>query len=634
MLKWMLAAASLVLGTAHAADLGELQSLPSIESYAYGPLDAAKGKAEEKMDEKDAEAEARLKALEEARSGKGARVVVLKWKGTTVDYANDTLQRNVRTRIARPDATFFPSIDLYQVGRREKRDGVRPDEERAAVPDATITMIETAVADIETVPWNAMSEADWGITSNQLKDLAENELWFIDRPELREPLFRLYAQIGRAAENQNNPIPPYYANIGGMAVNYYWYLAGALAHEDPALLNAVQSADMAASIGYYKEMLDNGQIRKMTLAFEMEDKWDAAEFTGEYQVFINGLEVVISDPDSFYQSPPGRVDIYLKRSDGHSLSERIEIDKLDDKIYFIRDVARKRMGLDLIDQLMEHPNECTPELDGDSFHFISIYAKLHPDGEIYVAVPEAGNPNKILLWRFDRPTNTLQKVLDDVGAFPVHFVALGGVGVAFNGANVTAPEQPTQQEIEECLAEDPTDTSCAELALPEPQLNPAGIPIGGQLRIHYSRFMFAFGVEAMPALAGPSTPEDARPMWQDYYRTDDYSTVDGAGNVVYHEERFNRLIWGGLGFVLGQDAMLGIGPRGLIRVGKYNVPNVVDLTVHGGMTMEPPGMEKEGRVRPVLDVDFFAGALVPQGNSQLDKATLSFGLTAGGGLKF
>ena len=40
--------------------------------------------------------------------------------------------------------------------------------------------------------------------------------------------------------------------------------------------------------------------------------------------------------------PPGRVDVYMKRTDAHSISDRIDLDKLGEKIYFVRDVARQR----------------------------------------------------------------------------------------------------------------------------------------------------------------------------------------------------------------------------------------------------------------------------------------------------
>ena len=58
-----------------------------------------------------------------------------------------------------------------------------------------------------------------------------------------EPLFLLYSQIGRAAENQNANVPPFYEQIGSNAVNYYFYLAALMAFQDPALMSKLTDAD-------------------------------------------------------------------------------------------------------------------------------------------------------------------------------------------------------------------------------------------------------------------------------------------------------------------------------------------------------------------------------------------------------
>jgi len=59
-----------------------------------------------------------------------ARVVVLQWQASRVDYTNELLRRNVRARIARPDGRFYPDIDLYQDGRKEPDDTLRPLDQR------------------------------------------------------------------------------------------------------------------------------------------------------------------------------------------------------------------------------------------------------------------------------------------------------------------------------------------------------------------------------------------------------------------------------------------------------------------------------------------------------------------------
>ena len=195
----------------------------------------------------------------------------------------------------------------------------------------------------------------------------------------------------------------------------------------------------------------------MTLSFENAGIFEGGEFASEYTVFINGRNVVINDSRGLHNVPPGRIDVYLKRGDGHSLSDRVELDKLNEKIYGVRDTARQRMGNDFIKQLMEHPNECTPDLEGDILKYLSIYAKLHPEAEVYIAIPHVGNVNKILLWRWKRSTATLERV-QEKGAYPIRFALVVGAGASYS--------------------------------LPKPNF-------GGQIQLrgHYNRLLTMFGLE-------------------------------------------------------------------------------------------------------------------------------------------
>jgi hypothetical protein len=617
MLKWFTLAFGLVCAPVALAGDGEPADGDGI-ALAGDPVAGAVDKV--KSDE-EAKREERLAALEASQSHKAARVIVLKFQGhPETDYTNETLQRNVKTRTARPDAKFYPEVDLYQVGRKEPDKSVRPADQRATVPATAIGEVTSDVAEVAPIPWNAMTESDWGLKANELREDAD-KIWFIDRPELREPVFQLYVQIGRAAENQNNPAPPFYAQVGSLTVNWYWYLAGAMAHVEPTLMSKLTDQDLYGSIDYYKQLLDSGQIKSMTLAFSSNGIWDAKAFAGDYQVYINGLEVLIDDKDSLYKVPPGRVDVYLKRSDGHSLSDSIDITKLEEKIYFVRDVAEKKMGIDFVNQLMEHPNECTPELDGDILDYLAIYAKLHPDAEIYIAVPEAGNPNRILLWRWDRPSGTLQKVLDNTGGFPVRFAIIGGTGMAFSGGSVSATVTPP----------DPDLTSTAPPAADfTPGLTPEGIPFQVQLRGHYGRLLVATGLQAEYGLA---SDDDGHTPWVDLYQTDGHGTDDGAAK----ERVVNRLIFMGVGFVLGKDAAIGFGPRGYVRWGTENVPHQMDVTAHGGLTTKGP-FDGDGRVKSVVDVDGYIGAKIAMPESLLvgdpHRVRPTFGLVASAGLTF
>ena len=606
-----------------------LVSLPAFaqesdgDAVAFQDVGAA---VEGAMTAEEEKRKARLEALEALNKGKQARVVILKQED--VDYNNDTVQRLVKARILRPDAKFYPDIDLYQAGRREPDRKLRPIDQRGMVGEDSILDVNAAVEQVSMIPWNQLTEMEWGLKAQELKKLAD-ELWFMDRAEVREPLFMLYSQIGRAAENMNNTSPPFYASIDGQTLNYYWFLAGAMAQQDPAMLSLVTDADVNESIKYYKEELDSGGIGLMTLSFEEGGAWDVKGFASEYVVYINGLEVLIDAPDGLYQVPPGRVDVFLERSDGMSISDRIVLDKLGDKIYFVRDVARKRMGIDFAAQLMDHPNECTPELDGDILTYLNIYAKIHPEAEVYIGVPIAGNPNHVGIWRFDRPSGTLQKVLEEGSSFPVRFAGLLNVGVAIGGYQVNSATY---------------DPNAGGFDAPSLDFALTGLPIDLQLRAHFVRLMVVAGVSFTLGLDGvdPTDPL-AGASFLDYYQTGSFDVKDSGDSSQLRGVAISTTSYFGAGMVLGKNAAVGYGPRGYFRVGFTNVPHVVDLTLHPGFTMKAPIPGFENRIRPIIDFDLYGGVMIPYGRSvfkegdgrgSITEVPWVVGLTAGVGSTF
>ena len=130
----------------------------------------------------------------------------------------------------------------------------------AVLPADPIDVTEAVEVIEETreIPWNALSEQDWGLKAEELRQHAlvledAGALDDLDDEELIGVMFDLYAQIGRAAENRNNASPPFYDMVDERVVNYYWYLAAALATDDPTLLEG-QPQDVAASIGNYVDM--------------------------------------------------------------------------------------------------------------------------------------------------------------------------------------------------------------------------------------------------------------------------------------------------------------------------------------------------------------------------------------------
>jgi hypothetical protein len=634
-----------------------------------GPAETIEDEIEEKKSAEQLELEERLKAIEAAQKAKVARVVVLQWKGTDTDYTNDNLQRNIKVRIARPDASFYPDIDLYQSGRKEPDPSVRHTDQRAQVPNDAIAQVMEAVEDVASIPWNALSEQDWGLRANDLLRLSD-ELWFVDRNELREPQFLLFAQIGRAAESSNNPSPPYYENVDGKTVNYFWYMAGAMAYKDPSLMSKITDQSLNASIQYYKDELDAGRFSPLALSFDQgESEFDPKEFTANYQVFINGLEETIKNPDGLLDVPLGRVDVYLKRADGHSLSDRVDLERLTEKYYFVVQNARKAMGLDFIDQLMQHPNECIPPLAGDILNYLSIYAKLHPGAEIYIVVPYAGStaPGRLYLWRWDRANGYLIRVEDNTGGFPVRFAALMGGGIGFSGVDV---DTPSDEELEGVVEDqqpgaepDAAQTADAFAPIPNPVID--GVPIYWQLRGHYNRFFMGVGIEFKIGFAGGTGEKP----FQDLYPTNHHTVIeyveqdcatgelgceDGSRSVAIlalRERSLQRLVYSMVGFMLGRDAAVGFGPRGYFRIGWYNAPHAVDFTGHIGWTPKLPSIgrkdeERTGRVRGFVDADFYGGVMAPYFDTLYADPTKQgkflwlgqpfgiFGFTAGIGLTF
>ncbi len=601
----------------------------------------------EGRDKKNAEQAAADEEEERRRKEKLARVIVLKWMGTTPDYRDQTVQRNVKSRIVRPDAQFFPEVDLYQNGRKVSGNVV-PAQQPATVPPQNIQRVRTAIDEVAAVPWNAMSPADWGFKAQDLRALVEL-IWFVDRVDLREPLFLLYAQIGRAAENQNQNIPPFYEEVGRLNVNYYFYMAAVLAHQDPALMSKLTDQELNGSISGYLQQLQQGAYPTLKVDFELEgEDFDLDTFKSEYKVYLNGMETDPSDQGQI-EIFLGRTDIYLRRNDsGHGMSERLEVSKLVDKIYFVRETARKRMGYDFIEQLFLHPNECTPALDGDILNYLSIYAKIHEKAEIYIAVPHKGNPNSVWVWRWDRPSASLQLVGGGNDGFPVRFALVLSGGVMFNSLTIGYdPTRIVQGPDGEITFGDPSNFGESAKNAFDFENEPVMIPLNVELRGHYNRLMVAIGGEF-----GFNAKPDEAPWVERYYlhgrskseadvvKEDCESSGDGCSEV-YNTVKINRDLYMGAAVVLGRDAGIGLGPRLGFRAGWTNVPHAVQATGHFGWTLDAPGIGNLGdRVRPFLDVDARMGGSFPLKNSiVLDgsdtyRVGLIYGLMGGIGTTF
>ena len=110
--------------------------------------------------------------------------------------------------------------------------------------------------DNATIPWNALSESDWGERANQLLDA-----YVLSHDELQgEELFVVLCQLGRAAENANMASGPHYQKVDGTWVNVAWHAAATLVVARPALLDTVHDSSLRATVGFYVEQVRSGDL--------------------------------------------------------------------------------------------------------------------------------------------------------------------------------------------------------------------------------------------------------------------------------------------------------------------------------------------------------------------------------------
>lgn len=625
-------------------------------AQGFDPLGAAQQAAETKPSADEAAAQERLARLQ-AKMGKdkASRVIVLPWPDTRTNFSDTALQTLVRNRIGRAGAKFYPEIDLYQEGRRRRTANgqpVNPMDQPGSVPDSLLDDVREKIADARRKLGKSNANA---AIAGQLLPLVD-AIWFNDRVETRQVLFDLYVTIGQATFNARDQTPPYFQMVGSEQNNYFLYEAAAMIWEEQQagvqiVTNRKPGGDVGAYINDIVQLINDGIHAPIPLAFNERGVFDAKKFTAQYKVIVNGLERIV-DEDGLVMTPRGRVDLSLERSDGFSMSERTDILGLDEKLYFPMEVARSKLGYDLLNQLMSNPEECAPELRDDTVGSVAAYAALHPGDEVYLVIPKGGSARDSYVWRWDSDTGTLQFLIDANRGFPVRFSALVTTGIEFGGLSLNKSAASRATNI---------GTTGPRLSLrPEDVLSatPVGIPIDVQLRGQFSRLMFGFGMTFAKNIAGNSGGH-----WTDRFQTkggtvivptdtatdDTFIDVDGnAYKVSLKQLDFSRTIYGLLGVVILKDATAGIGPRAYVKFGGSNVPHALEASGHLGMTSDATFGKKDfkGRVAPLLDLDLFAGALIPYGDTLFreseknDKGkfpaivSATFGMTLGVGTTF
>lgn len=616
---------------------------------------AEKRKSKEEKDAAIAEAEAK----KEAQKDQFARVIVLRDPDNIdTDHANQALQRNVRSAIEKTDALFLPAIDLFQDGR--EIDEKPPRDQPTSVSEEDISKVLAKIREMEALSFDDVDPNEWLDLGDDLRKHIEH-IWFVDRPEVREPLFLLYAQIGRVADNIESSSPPFFEHIGNSSVNYYYYLAAHLAFYDSTLLSKLTDEGTRESVKYYLDFLQKGIYPSMEIGFQLNDIYNAKKFGDEYEILINGLPVEI-DKDGNLDVFLGRSDILLKRKDaGFSLSDRLEAVKTEEKAYRVLDIARQKVETKFWNDLMTDEKSCNPKVSSYILNYLSIYAQLHREArnQIYIAVPENGNPNKVWIWRFDPDTMTLNEVQSGKEEFPVHFVATVGVGALFSGASVAFNANDVT----------PDKVAAGETDFADLDLTSANIPFIFDLRIHYNRLMVQFGREYGLAPNGewteyyqtPGRDEDGDLIGRDEtivtvtvdeeclgYNEDNEDgprrTGDPAACTTYKETyrtgSFSENRYLGAGYVFGRDAAFGYGFRVGARWGFVNMPKSWATTLHVGYTYPLNMLEVNKRVRPVVDADFRVGTMIARPRNlsydigAIDKVSPLFGLTVSAGTTF
>ena len=581
-------------------------------------------------EEKEAEiAEAEKEFAESAP--KNARVLVMKWPKTTTDYTDANLKLNVQSAINRADITLLPVVDLYQGGRVVPNTQKKPKDQKGRVPNSAINDVLFHVQESSRIYYDDISPDDWKLKAQELEE-ASHAIWFVDRPELRDPLVQMYSEIGRAANNVDpgELTAPFFQSVGGQQVNYYWFLAAQFVSKEQGLLSSIPNDESRDEIENYANDIRNGRYPTMKLDFQMEDVFKKNEFDEEFQVLINGLPTEI-DQYGQIEILLGITDIFVQHKEGgYGLADRYEA-RTDDRAYNVLDDARKSLTTSLVRQLFEFENECKPKVSPDIITHLATYSLLHPQvrGEVYIAVPKNGNPHQMWIWRYDPDSYSLSRVANGSDDFPINFVGTVNVGGMFSGVNLELTP-PTSGDVA-----DAADLSAI----------PATVPVGLELRLHYTRFMLNFGVEFAYSANGE---------WEELYPSNEDKTQPlGCENATgecpvddmkTHTVAFNQTNFIGLGYLFGRDAATGLGPRAGIRAGWSSLPNAVTTTAHFGWTLPAPKMERiNKRIQLIVDADFRIGAtigrspsllLVEDDEGNVPRAALTFGFTAGAGSTF
>lgn len=541
------------------------------------------------------------------------RVVVL--DTGEIDHDSSELRRGIKGMIPDEEPAFVPGVDLYQGGR------IAPDIaaslQTGSVPDSVISKLTYNADDIASVGFENMTPRDWEAYAEDLVRVMD-QAWFVDRPELRAPMMNLTYQIGRAADNSGALGEPWVRDIDGMSLNPFYFRAAAITDGDDDLLDEAANDEQRDTLEAYRSYLETGRVNRAEVPLDLDDEWDADSFFQTYTIVVDGREI---DPDGLpgkqraslrrdgvLQIAPGTRDVFLKRADGgYGLSARVVTYEPDESVEPIREQARSEVAAKLVAALGGDADTCLVSPPDEVLSHLAVYGKLH-DEPVYIALAKDDNAAKPLLFKWDPAQSSLAVIDSGAEPFPVRFAGILGLGVTFNGATYDAP------------AFEETD-----FAEPDLSLSAGYVPMFAELRGHYQHLVVSLGGEVQLPVEG---------VFADRYQTAEGQTVvDGAGAEVLKQPDFGRQVFIGGGYMHGIRAKDGFGIHAIGRVGYHDVPHVIELSAHGGLTTEGP-IPAQGRIASLIQLDGFLGVMVPFGDTIVDKPLFNLGFTAGVGTTF
>lgn len=193
----------------------------------------------------------------------GGQTVVVPW------------HRAASLELFAPDLAGDPNLGFYgdKIGAGElpARYGVPEDMDLPEyVPppaDAPITPGEAAlmVEEVAGIPWNALTAEQWAEWAERLFEAGESLESGMDPEQSRTSilLFNLWLEAGRAAENANDPKPPYYDKVDGTTVNIAWYRAASVAHHSGRTLEP--DFGKLSSVLFYLNKIEAGDLPARTV---------------------------------------------------------------------------------------------------------------------------------------------------------------------------------------------------------------------------------------------------------------------------------------------------------------------------------------------------------------------------------